>query len=68
MQANTFVDEQMKILYALSIMHGGMAQVWAGNETTAVIDRTSQTHTLVEFLVCIERTFGDPDQARTAHT
>ena len=48
-------------------MHGGMAQVWAGNETTAVIDRTSQTHTLDTFLVCIERTFGDPDWVRTAH-
>ena len=32
MQANTFVDERMKILYALSFMHGGTAQVWAANE------------------------------------
>ena len=53
----------MKILYALSFMHGGMAQVWAGNETTAVIDGTSQMHTLDEFLVHVKRTFGDPDWA-----
>jgi len=46
----------------------GMAQVWAGNETTAVIDGTSQMHTLDKFLVCIERTFGDPDWARMAPT
>jgi len=49
-------------------MRGGMAQVWAGNETTAVIDGTSQMHTLDKFLVHIERTFGDPDWVRTAHT
>ena len=29
MQINTFTDERMKILYALSFMSGGMAQVWA---------------------------------------
>ena len=66
MQADTFVDERTKILYALSFMRGGMAQIWAGNETTTVIDGTSQMHTLDEFLVRVERTFGDPDQARTA--
>ena len=38
MQANTFTDERMKILYALSFMRGGTAQVWAANETIAVID------------------------------
>jgi len=47
-------------------MRGGTAQVWAGNETTAVIEGTSQTHTLDEFLVRIERAFGDPDRARMA--
>ena len=30
MQADTFADERMKILYALSFMCGGTAQVWAG--------------------------------------
>ena len=35
MQADTFEDERMKVLYALSFMHGGMAQVWAANETMA---------------------------------
>ena len=41
MQADTFADERMKILYALSFMHGGTAQVWAANETMAVITGTS---------------------------
>jgi len=31
MQLDTFTDERMKILYALSFMHGGIAQVWAEN-------------------------------------
>ena len=42
MQSDTFVDKRMKILYALSFMHGGMAQVWAANETMAVNTGTSQ--------------------------
>ena len=46
MQANTFADERMKILYALSFMRRGMAQVWAANETMAVIMGTSQMQTL----------------------
>ena len=29
MQLNMFADKRMKILYALSFMHGGIAQVWA---------------------------------------
>ena len=33
MQIDAFTDERMKILYVLSFMHGGMAQVWAANET-----------------------------------
>ena len=37
MQADTFADERMKVLYALSFMCGGTAQVWAANETMAVI-------------------------------
>ena len=42
MQADTFADKRMKILYALSFMHGGTAQVWVANETMAVITGTSQ--------------------------
>ena len=66
MQANTFADERMKILYALSFMHGGTAQVWAANETMAVITGTSQMQTLDIYLESVEKTFGDPDRARTA--
>ena len=68
MQADTFADERMKILYTLSFMRGGMAQVWVVNETMAVITGTSQMQTLDIFLESVEKTFGDPDQARTART
>ena len=61
MQPDTFVDERMKILYALSFMRGGTAQVWATNETMAVITETSQMQTLDIFLESIEKTFRDPD-------
>jgi len=67
MQADTFVDKRMKILYALSFMHGGMAQVCAVNKTMAVITGTSQMQTLDIFLENVEKTFGDPDRACTAH-
>ena len=67
MQADTFVDERMKIMYVLSFMCGGTAQVWAANETMAVITRTSQMQTLNIFLESIEKTFGDLDQAWMAH-
>ena len=66
MQADTFVNEKMKILYALSFMHGGTAQVWAANETMAVINGTTQMQTLDIFLENVEQTFGDPDRAQTA--
>ena len=67
MQADTFVDKRMKILYVLSFMRGGTAQVWAVNETMAVITGTSQMQTLDIFLESVKKTFGDPDQAQTAH-
>ena len=67
MQANTFMDERMKILYVLLFMCGGTAQVWAANETMAVIMGTSQMQTLDIFLGSVEKTFGDLDRARMAH-
>ena len=57
----------MEILYTLSFMQGGIMQVWAENETNMVISHTSMFSTLVGLLACIKRTFGDPDQERTAH-
>ena len=63
MQADTFADERMKILYALSFTCGGMAQVWAVNKTMAVINRMTQMQTLDIFLENVEKTFGDPDRA-----
>ena len=68
MQLNTFVAKRMKILYTLSFMHGGIAQVWAKNEINAVLSHTSMFSTLTELLAGIERTFRDPDQERMAHT
>ena len=69
MQADTFVDKRMKILYVLSFMHGGAAQVWAVNETImVVITGTSQMQTLDIFLESVEKTFGDPDWAWMACT
>jgi len=62
------MDEKMKILYALSFMHGGIAQVWAKNETNVVLSQTSMFSTLMELLAGIERTFRDPDQERIVHT
>ena len=61
MQADTFADKRMKILYALSFMCGGIAQVWAANETIAVITGTSQMQTLDIFLESVEKNFRDLD-------
>ena len=66
MQADTFADERMKVLYVLSFMHRGTAQVWAVNETMAVITGTFQMQTLDIFLESVEKTFGDPDQTQMA--
>ena len=50
MQLDAFTDEGMKILYTLSFMQGGMAQVWAANETSAILDNMSSFGTLCYFL------------------
>ena len=67
MQVDTFMNERMKVLYALSFMCGGTAQVWAANKTMAVINGKSQMQMLDIFLENVERTFGDPNRAHTAH-
>src|SRR5882724_7639478 len=67
MQIDAFADERMKSLYVLSFMRGGMAQVWAANETSTVLANTSTFNTLEGLLASVERTFGDPDKERTAH-
>ena len=67
-QPGSFPDEQTKILYALSFMTGGSAHTWAQNETETIITNASTTDSLEEFLNCLEKAFGDPDHARTAHT
>jgi len=68
MQLDMFMDERIKILYALSFMHGGIVQVWAKNETNVVPSHSSTLSTLAELLAGIKRTFGDPKQERTAYT
>src|SRR5882724_2640092 len=67
MQIDTFADKRMKILYALSLMQGGMVQVWAANETNTVLSSTLSIRTLDALLANIENTFSDPDQERMAH-
>jgi len=68
MQLDMFMDKRMKILYTLFFMHGEIAQVWAKNETKAVLSHTSTFSTLMELLAGIERTFSDPYQERKEHT
>ena len=57
MQINTFTDERMKILYTLSFIGGGMAQVWAANETSMTLANMSTLNTLEGLLSSIEKTF-----------
>ena len=57
---HAFADKRMKVLYALSFMRGGTAQVWAANNTMAVINGTSQMQTIDIFLENVKKTFGDP--------
>src|SRR5882672_5525456 len=66
MQLDTFSDERMKILYALSFMHRGIVQVWAKNETNAILSHSSTFTTLSELLAGIMRTFRDPNIERMA--
>jgi len=68
MHTDAFTDKRMKILYALSFMSGGMAHVWAANETSATLANMSTFNTLEGLLTSIEETFGDPDRERMAHT
>jgi len=68
MQLDTFEDKRMKILYAFSFMHGGIAQVWAENETNVMLSHMSMFSTLVELLESVKRTFRNPDWERRAHT
>src|SRR5882724_9076287 len=46
MQIDTFADERMKILYTMSFMSGGMAQVWAANKTSTTLANMSTFNTL----------------------
>src|SRR5882724_1048421 len=68
MQINTFFDKRMKVLYVLSFMSGGMAQVWEANKTSMTLANMSTFNTLEGLLTSIKKTFGDPDGERTAHT
>jgi len=53
MQLDMFSDKRMKILYALSFMYGGIAQVWAENETNVILSHFSTFSTLSEQLAGI---------------
>src|SRR5882724_2229457 len=68
MQIDAFADERMNILYALSFMSGGMAQVWAANEISTTLANMSTFNTLEGLLMSIKKTFGDLDRERMACT
>jgi len=68
MQINTFANKRMKILYMLSFMSGGVAQVWAANETNMTLANMSTFNTLEGLLTFIEKTFRDLDRERMACT
>src|SRR5882724_10679839 len=68
MQIDAFTDERMKILYTLSFMSGGMAQVWEANETSVTLANMSMFNTLKGLLMSIKKTFRDPDRERMACT
>ena len=61
MQLDTFVGKRMKILYVLSFMCRGMAQVWAAKETNVVLASTLSFTTLNMLMSCIETVFGNLD-------
>jgi len=64
----TFPNQKMKILYTLLFMNGGIAEVWASNETQAVINGTMLIITFNEFMKQVEDAFGDLDQTQTTRT
>ena len=68
MQIDAFTDERMKILYTLSFMSGGMAQVWEANKTSMTLANMSTFNTLEGLLTSIKKTFGDPDREMKACT
>src|SRR5882724_12537943 len=68
MQIDAFANKRMKILYMLSFMSGGMAQVPAANKTSVTLANTSMLNTLKGLLKSIEKTFGDSDRERMACT
>src|SRR5882724_5409900 len=68
MQIDAFANERMKILYALSFMSAGMAQVCAANETSMTLANMSTLNTLEGLLTSLKKTFGDLDRERMACT
>ena len=54
------------MLYPLSFMTRGTAEVWAHNQMQAIIDGTSLIPTFEAFIKQVKDAFGDPDHSRTA--
>ena len=50
------------------LMTKGTAEVWAHNQTQAIIDSMSSIPTFEAFIKQVENAFGDPDCSRTART
>ena len=49
-------------------MMRGTAEVWAHNQTQAIINGTSSIPMFEVFIKQVEDAFGDPDRSRTART
>jgi hypothetical protein len=59
-QPVSFPDERTKVLYALSFMTSGSAQIWAQNETEALINGKSSIVLFEDFARCIQETLIIP--------
>ena len=57
----TFSDDQTKILYTLSFMNRGMAEVWANNKMQVVINGTISITTFNKYIKRLKDAFGNPD-------
>jgi len=62
MQINTFADERMKTLYVLSLMSGGMAQVWQPIETSVTLAKCPCSTPSKDSWCPLKNTFRDPDR------
>ena len=56
------------MLYALSFMMRGTAEIWTHNQRQVIINGTSMIPTFEVFIKQVEDAFGHPDHSRTTCT